>query len=119
MVSGSSPLCSEVFVTSLFFPFQIEDLENFKSVRCEIMKNNCILFQEKPEIMSKYRPLFTTCGLYVVKWESSVNDLRICDNSLIGRVIIFFQLLGRTMVDLVILQSVLFHVFKDPFKVEV
>ena len=28
MVSGSSPLCSEAFVTSPFFLFQIEDLEN-------------------------------------------------------------------------------------------
>ena len=38
MVSGSSLLCSEVFVTSLFLLFQIEDLEYSKSFRCEIMK---------------------------------------------------------------------------------
>ena len=37
MVSTSSPLCSEVFVISPFL-FQIEDLENSKSFRCEIMK---------------------------------------------------------------------------------
>ena len=38
MVSGSSPLCSEVFVFFHFFLFQVEDLENYKSFRCEIMK---------------------------------------------------------------------------------
>ena len=38
MVFGSSPLCSEVFVTSLFFLFQIEDLEKAKSFRCELIE---------------------------------------------------------------------------------
>ena len=33
--------------------------------------------------MNKYRPLLTTCGMYVVKWESSVIDLQIWDNVLI------------------------------------
>ena len=36
MVFGSSPLLSGVFVA--FFLFQVEDLENSKSFRCEIMK---------------------------------------------------------------------------------
>ena len=39
-----------------------------------------VLFQEKAEIMHKYRPLLTTCEMYVVKWESTVIDLRIWDN---------------------------------------
>ena len=68
IVSGSSLLCSEVLATSLFF--QIEDLENAKSLRCEVMKKQLHIIQEKAEIMNKYRPLLTTCGMYVVKWKS-------------------------------------------------
>ena len=43
MVFGSSVLCFEVFVSSLFFLFQIEDLENSTSFQSEIMKKHQIL----------------------------------------------------------------------------
>ena len=40
MVSGSSLLCSAVFVTSLFFLFQIEDFEISESFQCEILQSH-------------------------------------------------------------------------------
>ena len=47
MVTCSSPLRSEVFVTSVFFVFQIEDLVNSKSFRCEIMKKQTAYYFRK------------------------------------------------------------------------
>ena len=35
----------------------------------------------KPQIMNKYQQLWTTCGMYVVKWESTTIDLWIWDKS--------------------------------------
>ena len=63
-----------------FFLSQIEDLENSKSFRCEIMKKQPDIISGKAETMNKDWPLLTPCGMYVVKWESSVIDLRIWDN---------------------------------------
>ena len=66
MVSGSSPLCSEVFVTSLFFLFQIEDLENSKSFRCEIMKKQPHIISGKSwhneQIPAIIDHLWNVCG---------------------------------------------------------
>ena len=85
MVSGSNSLCSEVFVTSVFLLFQIEELENSKSFQSEIIKKQLHIISGKNlnNEQIRIRPLLTTCGMYVVKWESSVLDLRIWDNKLL------------------------------------
>ena len=110
MVFGSSPLCCEVFDT--FFPFAHFDLTETRAILIETSsllkrvlvlreRNLCYLFrfqslsgvkwwgnsrffffQEKPEILNKHRPLLTTCRLYVVKWASSVIDLRIWEKGI-------------------------------------
>ena len=65
-------------------------IENFKSFRREIMKKQLHIILGKPEIMNKYQPLLTTCGMYVVKWESSVIDLRIRSERVLFSVLIKF-----------------------------
>ena len=71
IVSGSSPLCSEVFLIH-FFSFSNWGLRKFEVFPVWNNEETAAYsrFQEKAEIMNKYRPLLTTCGMCVVKWKS-------------------------------------------------
>ena len=63
MFSGSSPLFSEVFVTSLFFFFKLRTL---KFLRREIMKKQLYIISGKPEIIEQIPAiidhLWNVCG---------------------------------------------------------
>ena len=79
---SSCPLCFKVFVTSLF-SFSNWGLRKFYVFPVwNNEETTAYYFRKKPEIMNKYQTLLNTCGMYVVKWESSVIDLRIWDNQL-------------------------------------
>ena len=48
------------------------------TVFCQVL--NASFLQEKySEIMKKYRALLIACRMYVIKWESSITDLWICE----------------------------------------
>ena len=73
--------CFEALESAKISSYEPVSSQKYKNEYRTKICNFTVLFQEKPEIMNKYRPLLTACGMYVVKWESSVIDLRIWDKA--------------------------------------